>query len=370
MGPERYLAISLLAIAQQLIWGGIIFLGIVRKQHHARLLGFAYLVFMGGVFHDALAISGIISNTTYLLFISYPAVIFSFAVIVVRESSNMQERLALTGELESKHQELTLQRHALDDIHFRLNEAYSTTKKTYQELNRNITMARNVQQSITPDLSKIFQYQITVAQPEIREVSSVVYNLHESPEGGLQFFLAESHSSGIQGALAAMLLRSSYDNLAPVSLSPPDFLTRLNRDYITHYGDTMLTASATLLQISEKEIRYASAGQCPLLLFQNEAATLLEPTGSSIGNTNWNCTSGVQKLTYPWRVVLLNDSLYKALSSENLDSFKSLHSMQSAQRPVQEILAHVLTDRTGDITLGNANHTIISIEPRTPESAD
>ncbi|RPI95771.1 MAG: hypothetical protein EHM32_04925, partial [Spirochaetales bacterium] len=106
--PEINITISgTFGVLNQVIWGILIVSAMRKNAVEARVMLVGYMIFMIGLVHDALALSGAYFTDFYWIILSYPAVIISFAVIIARRTSGMEKRISMAVEIEKMKDNLS-----------------------------------------------------------------------------------------------------------------------------------------------------------------------------------------------------------------------------------------------------------------------
>lgn len=103
----RFDVIGAFGILIQLIMGYLIIQSLRKKNKEARIMLFAYIIFMVCIIHDALSISNVIFSNIFWNNFGYPALILGFGVILSLRVIDMTRRLEVTtAEVEEKHKSL------------------------------------------------------------------------------------------------------------------------------------------------------------------------------------------------------------------------------------------------------------------------
>ncbi|MCB1307065.1 MAG: serine/threonine-protein phosphatase [Leptospiraceae bacterium] len=183
--------------------------------------------------------------------------------------------------------------------------------EAYQlEFHEDLTLASNLQKSVYEfDPTLASGYDIAVKVQPSGELSGDVFDVSRPAPERLRIFLADARGHGINASLSAMLIKSEWANLNQSSLSPGRSLWLLNRRIVNRYKDNV-TFSAVLLDLSERDLIFCSAGHLVQYLVTPDAIKELSSTGPPIGMLDdSNYYEETLELTPESRLVLFTDAL-------------------------------------------------------------
>ncbi len=89
----RFSVMGPLGLLVQMLWGYVIAKGIRAKNPEAKILLIGYVVFVLTLLHDALMMNRVIMSYAFLSNIAYPCFIMSFAIVILRRVSILNEEL-------------------------------------------------------------------------------------------------------------------------------------------------------------------------------------------------------------------------------------------------------------------------------------
>lgn len=123
-----------------------------------------------------------------------------------------------------------------------------------------------------------------IFQPMI-EVGGDLYDILEIRHGYYRIMIADATGHGVQAAMITMLIKSEYDLLKRISISPADLMTSLNTRFSSSYGDlgSYFTAIIVDIDIDNRRITYCSAGHPDQFLYFQEKIVTLQHNGRLIG---------------------------------------------------------------------------------------
>jgi sigma-B regulation protein RsbU (phosphoserine phosphatase) len=114
------------------------------------------------------------------------------------------------------------------------------------------------------------------------EVGGDFFDVFDLPDGSRLVMIADVMGKGVPAALVATTLRTALRSLATTTAGPGELLTRVNRQLFADLDrlGMFITVQILRLDATGAEIRHASAGHCPPLVFcANDAARWWDETG-------------------------------------------------------------------------------------------
>ncbi len=279
LSPNDYLAISILAFLMQLGLGIIIIIAVLKKARYARLIFGGYLFFMAGIAHDALAISHIIYDDSYFLFISYPSLLLVFSIILLKE----QQRTIRKAEQAEHFAAINTQ---LEHKSIELKQAYNTVTNTLSVINDDLTVARAIQKSILPDLSRLPEgITIDTMYQPLNQIGGDLYDISVLKDNTLRVFLADAVGHGIQAAMVTMIIHDVYTINKHTSDSPGILMETINHVFATLYQEMQIYFTGIVADISpdRKLLTYSSAGHHCQILVNNNTLSQVKARGRIVG---------------------------------------------------------------------------------------
>ncbi len=103
----RMLVIASIGIISQVMWGILIVTAVLRKNREARVILIAYMFFLFCLVLDVLTRFGIIDLDFVWIILGYPAMLISFAIVIIGRVGMMAETLRISSaELEERNETL------------------------------------------------------------------------------------------------------------------------------------------------------------------------------------------------------------------------------------------------------------------------
>lgn len=175
----------------------------------------------------------------------------------------------------------------------RLREALRELEARRAVIDADLREASAFQRAMLPAMADVRALAPTVAAHACYEPAEVVggdlYDVAAGPGGGLRVFLADTVGHGVQASLRTMVVKTLYERHKAVAATPAALLARINADAVAMHPDRQMRFSACCFDLlpdaSGARLRYANAGQLPLVVLRGaEVIELYEP-GSFVGMT-------------------------------------------------------------------------------------
>ena len=167
------------------------------------------------------------------------------------------------------------------------NERFQQERLGRERLERELQLAREIQQIFIPDqLPRPNGWELAAMWRAARQVAGDFYDLIELPGRKLGLVVADVADKGMAAALFMALTRTLVRAAALEETSPAAVLVRVNDLLVPDAQHGMfVTAAYAILSLETGELRYANAGHClPLVLRSGSRA--LEPLakgGTALG---------------------------------------------------------------------------------------
>ncbi len=187
---------------------------------------------------------------------------------------------------------------------------------------RELEIAAEIQQSLLPKsfpnnpTSRVFG-----ASRAALKVGGDYFDALPIGSRGVLVSIADVMGKGMPAALLATILRTSIRARLDLAENPGMLLTEVNRQINADLArlDSFITAQIAFLFYDKAELRYASAGHCPILKYASESATpaRLDAGGIPLGVLDRvEYESYSEKVRSGDRFVFLTDGIYEAESPE------------------------------------------------------
>lgn len=194
---------------------------------------------------------------------------------------------------------------------------------TRQRLERDLRLARQVQQSFLPsDLPQIAGYSFNHEYAPLYEVGGDFYDFLRLPSGQLAVLIGDISGKGISAALLMARLTSELRYYAISESTPHRVLARANEFLLKNAHDNMFaTALYLVLDPTTHSITIANAGHIPAQLWRaatGKVEPLEDSTNMALGvlaETEYD--QSVVKLNLGDRILLSTDGVIEATNQEH-----------------------------------------------------
>jgi len=161
------------------------------------------------------------------------------------------------------------------------------SEKTKQDMEREMSAAREVQRSLLPQhLPEITGIDLVASSMPARDVGGDYYDVIPLGDDRYCILLADVSGKGLPAALVSTMVKGIFWAQLPQHLSPQDILQATNillRNILPR--TTFVTIMLAILDAKRKSLELCSAGQCPPLYFgAKRAPEYLKMTGHPM---NW-----------------------------------------------------------------------------------
>ncbi len=164
-----------------------------------------------------------------------------------------------------------------------LNRSKEALRVKNEQMEEDLRMAREIQQSLLPQQYPSFPQKATAADSQFRfahrylptgSVGGDYFNVLRLSDTEAGVFICDVMGHGVKSALVAAMVRALVEELKPLGTNPGKFLTQLNQDLcaiLQHAGSPTLTTAFYLVADSAAgTLRFANAGHPkPLLVHRN-----------------------------------------------------------------------------------------------------
>ena len=208
---------------------------------------------------------------------------------IIRDVS--QRRAAEERLLEALKRLEASEQHARE-VSLELQRQNHELEKRRAVLDADLHEAGAFQRAMLPSLSDLRVEGIAVHacyQPaEI--VGGDLYDVSAGPGGSVRALLADTVGHGVQASLRTMVVKTLYERHKAAAATPAALLARLNADAIAMHPDRQMRFAACCFDLRREAdggatLRYANAGQLPLVVLRDaEVIELYEP-GPFVGMT-------------------------------------------------------------------------------------
>jgi len=230
-----------------------------------------------------------------------------------------------------------------------LKKAHEHINMTYEEMKKDLQLARTIQKNILPDpVDVVGGLHFCVEYMPLIEIGGDIYDIHELDDGTVRIFLADATGHGIVASLITMLIKSEYEPLKIESPDPRTIIYSLNEIFCTKYKSLEIFFTGLVIDIdrARNKLTYCSAGHMPQYLITSNGITDIQRTGRAIGIiNNIDCYERILDLEEKFKILLFTDGLIEEMNQkstsfgdEKLRSIVTKHS----EHPVRDIIREIL----------------------------
>lgn len=166
-----------------------------------------------------------------------------------------------------------------------LQREASLARENYRALNRELEIARSIQESILPvSQPKSSHYKIEAVCMPARSIGGDFYDFIED-ETSVCVLIADVAGHGIPAALYASMLKIAFHNLRDQAKFPEKLLKELNDIMVDRGERTFISCAYTMVDFKNKRLLHANAGHLPLLLQEpgKPGVKKIQPPGGVLG---------------------------------------------------------------------------------------
>ena len=166
-----------------------------------------------------------------------------------------------------------------------LQREASLARENYRALNRELEIARSIQESILPiSQPKSTHYKIEAVCMPARSIGGDFYDFIED-ENSVCVLIADVAGHGIPAALYASMLKIAFHNLRDQAKFPEKLLKELNDVMVDRGERTFISCAYTMVDFKNKRLLHANAGHLPLLLQEpgKPGVKKIQPPGGVLG---------------------------------------------------------------------------------------
>ncbi|MEK6793978.1 MAG: PP2C family protein-serine/threonine phosphatase [Spirochaetota bacterium] len=179
-----------------------------------------------------------------------------------------------------------MQRRMIDDTRRDLEAEKDELKKRDLKIQKELTMARTIQQELIPDKSPV-DYIATFYKP-MEAVGGDIFDFLSLGEGKMGIFIGDVSGHGVPAALITSMVKSILKEGQRYTANPASMLMHLNEVLYNQIADNFMTAIYGVYQPSSNELVFANAAHNPPFILvdkQIKKMELREYTGMPIAIT-------------------------------------------------------------------------------------
>jgi hypothetical protein len=159
-----------------------------------------------------------------------------------------------------------------------------------ERIAKELEIARNVQVSLLPKMQpEIGGFDIAGICIPAKEVGGDYYDFVSLPDNRIGIALGDVSGKGVPAAIYMTLTKGILQSHAEEGISPREVLIKVNSlMYRTIERNSFVSMFYAILDVGTRRIRYARAGQCPVILAQGAGGqgSFVTPRGMALGLEN------------------------------------------------------------------------------------
>ncbi|MCB1173959.1 MAG: serine/threonine-protein phosphatase [Leptospiraceae bacterium] len=265
MSAATYMLIGMSGIAQQLLWGFLILTAVGKKRRNALFILPGYALFMAGVVHDALAISGLFIIDVYLISLSYPILLFNLGILFIKNHIAVQKDIEYLEEMTEKNDLIQAQKKELE-------------KRNYT-LENDLRLARVIQQSMIP--GDFPDQKIFALYKPMEAIGGDFYDfIRFREESVLGVIICDVSGHGAPAALITAVLKGYIERAGSIRQDPAALLSFLNQSLFNYTGSNFITILYLVYNYQTGLLQYSNAGHPAPILIDGEQIAPLNGTAS------------------------------------------------------------------------------------------
>jgi len=225
---------------------------------------------------------------------------------------------------------------AIQIVNARLLDERTSARVTRRELQ----IAADIQRSLLPaKIPACPPFEVSAACQSALQVGGDFYDLIPAGDGALLLVIADVMGKGVPAALFAAVLRSTLRSMPQLFDQPGELLATANRTLYPDLSrvDMFVTAKIAYLDSRRQKIVTASAGHCPLLVWQPGAAEAV-----AVGQSGFPL--GIEPLTrYPQVEISLPPGALAMLYTDGLSEARNAAGEMLGEKKLLQLLAQTAT---------------------------
>ncbi|MDI7229236.1 SpoIIE family protein phosphatase [Leptospira santarosai] len=222
---------------------------------------------------------------------------------------------------------------------------------TINLLQKDLLYAQKIQDRILPKPeATLGRIHIITKYVPMTQVGGDIYDYAEISPGKVRIFLADATGHGVQAALVTMLIKSEYESLKYLDLSPGEIISELNQEVITKYKtlESFFSCLVADVDVEQGIFSYSAAGHPDQFYLSGNTITKLSRSGPIIGileKIKYN--SQVLDISKGNKLFFFSDGIIEEFNpfQEEFGERRLLESiLKQASKPVSEIAQFVFAD--------------------------
>lgn len=198
-----------------------------------------------------------------------------------------------------------------------LQREASIARENYRSLNRELEIAKSIQESLIPVARpQTNNYSMEAVCLPARSIGGDFYDFIDD-ENFVSVLIADVAGHGIPAALYAAMLKIAFHNLREKARFPEQLLKSLNDIMVDRGERTFISCAYTLVDFKNKRLLHANAGHLPLLVQEpgKKEVKKIQPPGGVLGVRKASAiTVEMQHLQPQTRLVLFTDGVVEMVN--------------------------------------------------------
>jgi sigma-B regulation protein RsbU (phosphoserine phosphatase) len=198
---------------------------------------------------------------------------------------------------------------------FAVADRFLRTEGRLAAVDRELTTARRIQQSILPDrVPQLQRFRLAVTYLPMTEVAGDFYDFLNVSASGATILMADVSGHGVPAALIASMVKVAAASSDADGPDPGAMLSAMSRKLDGQLGGQFFTAMCLHLDGERREIAYAGAGHPPLLHWRaaEQNLQMLPSEGLLIGLVPSHYTSQRAQVRSGDRLLVYTDGVVEA----------------------------------------------------------
>jgi len=221
----------------------------------------------------------------------------------------------------------------------------SSTERRLVEIESELAIAREIQQSILPtSVPQLKQLRVAASYLPMAAVAGDFYEFIDLDEKHAGFLVADVSGHGVPAALIASMIKVAMHSAAEHASAPSELMGDLNRILSQQLRGQFVTAAYLYIDLHERRAMYSAAGHPPLLYWNGKTSTLEKIESNGL-------LFGVLKDTeYPAREVRFNSGDRFLLYTDGLIEAENAAEEPFGERRLLEVMAANASGSAGELT--------------------
>jgi phosphoserine phosphatase RsbU/P len=227
-----------------------------------------------------------------------------------------------------------------------------------ERIGKELEIARNVQVSLLPKMQpEVGGFDIAGICIPAKEVGGDYYDFVSLPNNRIGIALGDVSGKGVPAAIYMTLTKGILQSHAEEGVSPREVLIKVNSlMYRTIERNSFVSMLYAILDAGTRKIRYARAGQCPVILTQGAGGrgSFVTPRGMALGLENGKVFDAVleeQELQLgPGQVLVFYTDGFTEAMNAHTEEFGEDRLMDSIARRKEHSAAALIQAVCADVT--------------------